>query len=370
MKKLEKRNVIGIKAGIVGIVCNLILFTSKLVIGTLSHSFAILADAINNLSDSLSSIITIIGFKIAAKPADKEHPYGHERFEYISGFVISIIMLYLGVDIIKSSVKDILDPQPMQISKAMIAVLLFSIIVKAGMSVYYRKKAKEADSEVLVANAQDSRNDVLITGTILIGVFIQYFFNFRVDTYLGIMIAIFIIYSSIMMVREFMNELLGNRPDKETLAIIKAILCQNTKIEGYHDLMVHNYGKFHVYGVVHVEVDAKLSLIEAHDIIDAIEREIKEATRIDIVIHLDPLDMDSPEILRIQRVIKQYLVEFCEGCKFHDLRIINDVLIFDVVLSESLKHKPEQIKDEIIAYLRSEGISYELEITMDTDQLI
>ena len=176
MKNLENRNVIGIKAGIVGIICNLILFTLKLIVGTLSHSFAILADAINNLSDSLSSIITIVGFKIAAKPADKEHPYGHERFEYISGFVISIIMLYLGVDIIKSSVKDILNPMPMQISKAMVVVLVISIIVKLGMSLYYSKKAKEADSEVLVANAKDSRNDVFITSSILFALFIQYYF--------------------------------------------------------------------------------------------------------------------------------------------------------------------------------------------------
>lgn len=370
MKNLENRNVIGIKAGIVGIICNLILFTLKLIVGTLSHSFAILADAINNLSDSLSSIITIVGFKIAAKPADKEHPYGHERFEYISGFVISIIMLYLGVDIIKSSVKDILNPMPMQMSKAMVVVLVISIIVKLGMSLYYSKKAKEADSEVLVANAKDSRNDVFITSSILFALFIQYYFNLRIDTYLGIIIALFIIYSSITMLREFMNELLGSRPDTDTLLKVKQILCDNPQIEGYHDVMIYNYGTFHVYGVVHVEVDAKLSLIEAHNIIDAIEREIKKETNIDLVIHLDPLDMDSPEILNIQRVIKSYLKESCEGCKFHDLRIINHVLRFEIVLCDGLKHEPDRIKQEITAYLRSEGIQYELEITMDTDQLI
>ncbi|WP_323611949.1 cation diffusion facilitator family transporter [Erysipelothrix enhydrae] len=370
MKNLENRNVIGIKAGIVGIVCNLILFTLKLIIGTLSHSFAILADAINNLSDSLSSIITIVGFKIAAKPADKEHPYGHERFEYISGFVISIIMLYLGVDIIKSSVKDILNPMPMQMSMAMIFVLVFSIMMKLGMSFYYAKKAKAADSDVLVANAKDSQNDVFITGSILLSLFIQYYFDLRIDTYLGIIIAVFIIYSSITMLREFMNELLGSRPDTDTLLKVKQILCDNPKIEGYHDVMIYNYGKFHVYGVVHVEVDAKLSLIEAHNIIDVIEQKIKKETNIDLVIHLDPLDMDSPEILNIQRVIKKYLREACDGCKFHDLRIINHVLRFEIVLCDALKHEPERIKQEITEYLRSEGIKYDLEITMDTDQLI
>ncbi|MBK2402252.1 MULTISPECIES: cation diffusion facilitator family transporter [Erysipelothrix] len=370
MKNLENRNVIGIKAGIVGIICNLILFTLKLIVGTLSHSFAILADAINNLSDSLSSIITIVGFKIAAKPADKEHPYGHERFEYISGFVISIIMLYLGVDIIKSSVKDLLNPQPMQMSQAMIFVLVSSIIVKIAMALYYSKKAKEVDSDVLVASAKDSQNDVYITGSILLALIVQYYFKVRIDTYLGIIIALFIIYSSVMMLREFMNELLGSRPDGDTLQKVKEILCRNSNIEGYHDLMIHNYGKYHIYGVVHVEVNATLSLIEAHNIIDAIEREIKEETNIDLVIHLDPLDMDSPEILNIQQVIKHYLRDSCAGCTFHDLRIINNVLRFEIVLCDALKHEPDRIKHEITEYLREEGIPYELEITMDTDQLI
>lgn len=367
---LTQRNNEGIKAGVVGIFANFSLFAAKMVIGTLASSHSIVADAINNLSDFLSSLITVIGFRIAAKPADKEHPYGHERFEYISGFIISIIMLYLGLDVIQSSIGGILSPTPLDTSKWTTIVLSLSIVVKLAMSFYYKAKANKIQSEVLLANQKDSLNDVIITSSILLGIFVDNHFGIRLDSYIGVGLSIFIMYSALMMIRDFINDLMGTRPDEETLNIVEEELKACPEILGYHDLLIHNYGKYHTFGSVHVEIDDRLELVKAHDIVDSIERSINEKTKIDFLIHLDPLDMTDPEIKEIQKIIKQVLVENYEGLKFHDLRLIHGRLMFDIVHDEIAKYDEDEIIKNIEDALALAGYTYKLEVRFDLNQLI
>ncbi|QIK70884.1 cation transporter [Erysipelothrix sp. HDW6C] len=370
MKDSYERNKIGMKAGLLGLSANLLLSISKIVIGTIANSQAIIADGINNASDSMSSLITVVGFKIAGKPADKEHPYGHERFESIAGFVISLIMIYLGIDILRTSFGEIFTTTPLNVSVYTFGVLILSITVKGFMAWYYTKQANRIDSDMLHASSQDSKNDILMTGSILIGILIQWWFGFNIDAYMGMSIALFIIYSAVMMVRDFVNDLMGTRPDETQLHQIKDILDNEQKIIGYHDLLVHNYGKYNTYASVHIEINQVTSLVEAHEIIDSIEHEVYEETNINLVTHLDPLDIDSEEMTTIYDIIKRYIRANYPGVTFHDVRIIHERLMFDLVLDEACDYESEVIIEGLRRELGNNNIAYALDITIDTQQLI
>lgn len=368
MSSIKNRNRSGMRVGIVGLSVNLILTLAKIIAGILSQSQSLIADGINSLSDSLSSIITVFGFYIAGKPADKDHPYGHERSEYIAGFTIAIITAYLGLDIAISSAKSLLSNNRPNIGFFPIMVMIFSMILKFFLVIYYQRQSKALNSSMLDASAQDSRNDIFMTGGILIALFIGNYVKISVDAILGLCVSIYIMYTAFQMVIGFMDNLLGNRPDEKTLKQIKKLLDNDKSIFGYHDLLVHQYGIQTAYGSVHVELDQSMSLIKAHDIIDRLENEIYDLTSIRITAHADPLDIDNIEMHTIFQLIKSYLRNHYPQASFHDLRLSQGILYFDVVLN-GLTCEGD-ITLELGELLIRNNIKYPIKIDFDIQQLI
>lgn len=356
------------RAGFIGIISNLSLTLLKIYVGLISKSQAILADGINSFSDTLSSIITSVGFYIAGKPADKDHPFGHERSEYIAGFSVAMITLYLGITIGLESIQSILKGLQPIWNIWTIYVLILSVVIKIWLSVYYAKASKKINSAMLLASSQDSKNDVLMSSSILIAMLTSRFLNINIDGILGFLIALYIIWNAIKMVKEFINELIGNRPSDELLVNIKDILENNDSIFGYHDLLVHTYGGDSIYGTVHVELDQNMSLIKAHDIVDRLEKEILKKTSVSIVAHADPLDLDNIELHTTFQLIKRYLKSNYPQASFHDLRLIHNTLYFDIVLN-GLKCE-DDITLGIAELLVANKIMYPVKITFDTHQFI
>ncbi|WP_407856865.1 cation diffusion facilitator family transporter [Enterococcus hailinensis] len=339
--KGNKRTSVGILAGILGLISNLLLFLAKFFIGSLSGSVSIMADAMNNLSDTASSVITLAGFKIAGKPADEGHPYGHERFEYISGFVISILVTYVGFRFLDSSFLKILHPSSISLSPIVYIVLGLSILMKFWQAHMYRSLGKDIQSDTLKATAQDSINDVYTTIAVLLSAIIEWFSGWRIDGYIGFLIALYIIYSGIKMIMSFINDLMGGRaPETEILAIRKH-LDNYPDIIGYHDLLIHSYGPNSIFASVHIEVDETWSLTHAHRVIDAIEYDIKENLGFDLVCHLDPYPLDDPDFKRIAPKLKMILKTIHPQLRFHDLRVDKsttpETIYFDLVVPSDLK---------------------------------
>lgn len=368
MQKRSNRNRSGMQTGLVGVLINGLLTFGKISAGVLSNSQSLIADGINSLSDSLSSLITVFGFYIAGKPADKDHPYGHERSEYIAGFTIAIITAYLGLDIAIESSKNLLSSGKPTIDIFPIVIMLLSIILKVFLMVYYNSKAKTLNSTMLKAASQDSKNDILMTSGILFALIVSPFFAFNLDAIIGLIVSIYIIICAVQMILGFMNDLLGNRPDQVTLNKIKSLLDKDNSIFGYHDLLVHQYGNQTAYGSVHVELDQSISLIKAHDIIDKIENEIYNLTSIRITAHADPLDINNIELHQIFQLIKSYLRSNYPQASFHDLRLREGVLYFDVVLN-GLKCESD-ITFELGELLIRNSINYPIKIDFDIQQLI
>lgn len=353
-------------AGLVGFLVNLILFILKFVSGTLFNSVSLVSDAFNNLSDFLSSIITIVGFKVSQKPANKDYPFGYERFEYISGFMISIVMLYIGFETFKKGLSAILNPTTLLIEPIMIIVLIVSMGLKVYLFYYYKFKNKRIGSDVLKAVAQDSLIDVLISVSILLGFMLSQLLNINLDGYLGMLVSLFIIVSSLWMIRGFITDLLGKRPSESKIQIITDILDKQSKLVGYHDLLMHEYGDDTTYGSVHVEVDDRLSLIEAHKIVDEIEREISKTSGYALIVHIDPVDISTRQIKEIHQLLKQTLKSLDPQLTFHDLRLEDNVLGFDVVVSENCLFKDEKILD----ILEITFEDYTLDVVFDHHSLI
>lgn len=374
-RKGNKRTNIGILAGILGLLSNLLLFLAKFLIGSVSGSVSIMADAMNNLSDTASSFITLAGFKIAGKPADKGHPYGHERFEYISGFVISILVIYVGVRFLDSSFLKILHPSSVMLSPLVYIVLVLSILMKFWQSYMYRRLSQVIDSATLKATAQDSINDVYTTVAVLISAMIEWLSGWRIDGFIGFMIALYIIYSGIKMILEFINDLLGGRaPEAEVLAI-RHHLDQYTNIIGYHDLLIHSYGPNSIFASVHIEVNQEWSLPHAHDVIDAIEYDVKEHLGVDLVCHLDPYPLDDPEFKRVAPVLKKILQDIHPYLRFHDLRVDKtttpETIYFDLVVPEDLKKiANSQLQDRISEEYIAQTAPAKLAITFDRTYLL
>ena len=365
---LNKRARTGIKTGAVGIIANLLLFIMKITVGVSSKSAAIVGDAINSLSDFLSSVITVFGFKVAQLPADHEHPYGHARFEMISGFVISIVMLYLGIDLLRESVLQIMNPTSMIVSRFMFGVLIVSIIIKVALLIFYKKMYLQIKSEVILANIKDSQNDIIITSSIIIAMGIQMTYGYRVDAYLAVLISFLIIYSSYKMLREFVRELLGSRPDDRLIDGIQKILDDENDIMGYHDLIIHSYGVSRHYATVHVEVDEKTSLTDAHYVIDAIEHRVESKLDVDLVIHLDPLDLDNPLLIELNQKVQDALIDIHKDLTYHDLRLFHNILIFDVVVKESISLSDQELLKLIQDKMQDEN--YKLKVTFDRNYLL
>lgn len=366
------RGAYGTLAGIVGILCNLVLFAAKLVIGTLSGSVSITADAVNNLSDASSSIMTLVGFRLAQKPEDAEHPYGHARIEYLTGLAVAALILVIGVQLAKSSFSKILHPEPVEFSLALVIVLVLSILVKLWMALFNRTLGKKIDSTSLIATAADSRNDVISTGAVLLAAVIAHFSGWNLDGYIGMLVALFILYSSVGIARETISPLLGEPADPELIRMVKhEVLHFDDRILGVHDLMVHDYGPGQTFASLHVEIDRNQDVIEAHDMIDNIERTFLEQHRIHLTIHYDPVVMDDEKVSRMRRIVGEKLQEIDDRLSFHDFRMVEGPehtnLIFDVVLPYALVGKEQDIQQLLEQKLQEPGMRYYTVITFDAE---
>ena len=348
---LGGREKYGRVAGIVGIVCNLFLSIMKLLVGTVSNSVAITADAVNNISDAGSSIITLVGFRISEKPADEDHPYGHARFEYITGLIISFLILLIGFDILKSSFDKILHPQEIVFSWVTVGVLIASIIVKLWLSSFNKTLGKTIKSSALDATAADSRNDCISTGAVLISTLIANFFNINLDGYMGVAVAVFIIISGIGLVKETVGPLLGQAPSKEIFEKIETEILKYENVLGVHDLMVHSYGPGSYFASAHVEMDANINVLVCHDILDQIERDFKKNYNIHIVVHLDPTVLDCPETNKYKELVRDTLFKIDPVITFHDFRVVMGEnahnVLFDIVVPFGYKIPDDELEQKI-----------------------
>ena len=351
IKSASVREAYGRFAGITGIACNVFLFVCKLAAGIVFGSISVIADAVNNLSDALSSTITTICFRISSKPADEDHPYGHQRMEYIAALIVSFIILFIGYELVCSSVDEILNPSETVFSYLTVAVLCVSIAVKLFMNRMFNFVAKKIDSTVLKANAQDSMNDVLSTTAVLASVIISALTPLTLDGYMGLAVSVFIIISGISLIKETLDPLLGTTPDLDFVKKIETKILSYGGILGIHDLMVHNYGPDKIYASVHAEVSASEDVLISHDIIDNIERDFLREDNVNLVIHMDPIVTDDENVTELKNKIEAILKDISEKLSFHDFRVVfcqsHTNLIFDVLVSYDFELSDEKLGELI-----------------------
>ncbi len=356
----------------VGIASNALLSVMKLVVGIITGSIAITADAVNNVADAASSVITLVGFKLASKPADKEHPYGHQRIEYITGLIVSMVICVLGIEFFTTSVKAIFSPEVTVYSTASLVILAASVIIKLWQCLFYRAVAKHIDSTALIATSQDSRNDAISTAAVLVGALIARIFELNLDGWLGLAVAVFIIRSGVMLVMETADPLLGNAPSAEFVLSIGKRIMEYDGVLGYHDLVVHNYGHDRIFASVHVEVPAEQDILVSHDVIDNIEFDFKK-DGVQLVIHLDPVVTSDEELQEVRREVDAIVAivagELDVALSIHDFRMVRGVthtnLIFDVVVPFECKLSEAEICDIFAAKVRALSHDYNTVISVD-----
>lgn len=357
----------------VGVLCNIILFLIKLTIGLLAGSVSIMADAFNNLTDIGSSVVTLIGFRMSEKPADKEHPFGHGRFEYMSAMFVAIIILLVGFELFKSSINKIINPTELNIEIYTIVLLLISVIIKLWMFLFNKKLGKSINSTSLVATAQDSINDSIATSAVLISIVICSIFGINIDPYIGLLVAAFICYSGIITIKETLDPLLGMPPEKETIDSIVSIVLKNESFVGIHDLIVHNYGPGRSFASLHVEVPADADIVACHEVIDACEKELHNTLGIEVVIHMDPIATNDENTKKIKESIKKAVLEYDSLLSIHDFRMVDGAekinLIFDVVVPNEVKKQDSDIKEEINKICKKLDPRYRAVITIDRDYI-
>ena len=364
------RAAIGTLSGLVGIVCNLLLFAFKLLVGTLTGSVSITADAMNNLSDASGSIVTFIGFRVADKPADEHHPYGHARAEYLSGLGVAALILVIGIELVKTSVKKIFVPTPVEFTTVAAVVLLASIAVKFWMNLFNRSLAKRIDSTALMATAADSRNDCIATFAVLIAAIVEKVTHIPVDGWIGLGVALFILYSGLNLAKDTISPLLGENADTELREKIVDYIVAQPKVLGYHDLMVHDYGPGQRFASLHVEMDCREDPLDCHELIDDMERECLRSHNVHLVIHYDPVVIDDPVLTALKAKVQCLLQAKDSRLSLHDFRMVPGKrhmnLVFDVALPRDLKDQAEALRSWVEDTLNAEGdMVYHVIITFD-----
>jgi cation diffusion facilitator family transporter len=377
LKKIEKENKetqrtkVGQLAGVLGLLSNLVLFIGKFLIGFAAGSVSIMADAMNSLSDTISSVLTLIGFKVAAKPADSEHPYGHERFEYISGLLISLIIALVGFQFLKSSFEKILNPEPIKLSLALFIVLIASIVIKVLQGRMYLTLSKKIDSQTLKATSKDSLNDVYTTLAVLVSALFEWVTNLRIDGYVGFLLALYILYSGYTMVKDFINELLGSRPTDKEIQEMEKKLSSYGSILGYHDLLVHDYGPQNRFASVHIEVDAGMTLTKAHHIIDEIEKDFHNKLDVELVCHLDPVNIRDANYIAIFHRMRSIVLQIDEKLRMHDFRLKSEqILQFDLVIPDDFHLTDTELIDLLQQAVHEKIGTYGLDVTLDHNYLL
>ncbi len=347
----DVRSSVGTLSGVVGIVCNILLFGLKLLIGTVSGSVSITADAMNNLSDATSSIVTLVGFQLAKRPADEDHPYGHARYEYLSGLAVAAMIVIIGFELAKTSVEKILNPTSVELSIYACIVLVGSVAVKFWLCLFNRKLGKDINSSALLATSADSRNDAVATSAVLLAGIIEFVFDIRIDGYMGFAVALFILYSGVMMAKDTISPLLGENASPELKENIISVMGIYPEVLGYHDLMVHDYGPGQRFASIHVEMDHKADPLYCHELIDNLERICLDRHNINLVIHYDPIVTGDAELERLKDIVIVLLKEQDNRISIHDFRIVkgekNTNLIFDIALPADLMSEKKQIKDKL-----------------------
>lgn len=365
----EARERCGKLAGFAGIVSNLLLFALKLLVGIFSNSISVMADAVNNLSDSASSLITVIGFKLAGRPADEKHPYGHARYEYISGLLISCIILVIGFQFLLSSFRKALNPEPVEFSAAALLALAASVVVKLLQGAFYRRIGAAIGSSTLTAAAADSRNDALTTSAVLVSAAVARFTGLNLDGYTGMLVALFILWSGVGLIRDTLDPLLGLAPDRELVASIQEKILGYETVIGLHDLMVHNYGPGRCFSSVHVEFPAGQDIMLSHDIIDNIERDFAREMNIALVIHLDPVVTDDPALDALKRQVGEIALSIDPVLSIHDFRMvagpIHTNLIFDVVVPSGFKLEDAALLERFDREIKTVNEAYFCVVNVD-----
>ena len=356
-------------AGIVGIICNVLLFAGKLLAGAISGSVSVTADAVNNLSDASSSIVTLIGFRLAARPADEEHPYGHARMEYLSGLAVAAMIILIGTELVKSSFQKILHPEAVEFSALTAIVLTVSILLKLWMALFNRKLGRKISSAALTATAADSRNDVIAAGAVLLACVVGAWTGLKIDGYVGLLVALFIICSGIGIAKDTIDPLLGAKPDEELVRAIAYLMTSHVNILGFHDLMVHDYGPGQCFASVHAEMDSREDPLLCHDVLDDIERDALRELRVHLVIHYDPIVTDDAELNHMRTFVQETIRAIDPELTLHDFRMVRGAqhtnLIFDLVIPYSLVGKQAELKHRIDARVQQEDRKYYTVITFD-----
>ena len=370
-KKKADRIRIGKLASILSILLNLLLFGGKLLAGLLSGTISIVADAFNNLSDATASIVSFVGFRLSAQPPDADHPFGHARYEYISGMLVAALILVMGYELVKSSIEKIFSPSGSTLSALTVTILAASIAVKFGMFLMNRYFAAKIDSTVLKTTALDSRNDALITSVVLASAAIEHFSSLQIDGFTGFAVALFILYSGVKLIKETIDPLLGTGGKTEIRNGIANIVRLHPKVLGFHDLLIHDYGPEQCFATIHLEIDQHESSVACHELIDHIERRCMKLLGVHLVAHYDPVITDDPELSRLRESAENALFRIDESLSLHDFRVVqkdNHIrLVFDVPLPDRLRNQKEDIRrfitDEIC---KDEGAQLDIRITFDT----
>lgn len=366
----DDRVSIGVRAGWLGLGSNLVLFIGKFLIGLSAGSVSIMADAINSLTDTASSLLTLIGFRIAGKPADSEHPYGHARFESISGFVVSLLITFVGGQFLLSSINKIITPEHIRLSPMLFVVLIFSIGIKVWQGLMYRSLSKKIDSATLQASGQDSINDVITTVAVLLSAIVEWLTGWRVDGYVGLLIALYILYNGIQMIRTFINDLLGSRPTEAELTEMEERLASYQTILGFHDLLVHNYGPSNRFASVHIEVDDTWTLNQAHQVIDQIEHDFFTQLQVELVCHLDPVPIHDPHYRQLRQAVKRLLRMIDPQLRMHDFRVSGEKIYFDLVIPNEALYPDAAIRKMMQEKMTEELGNYVVDITFDHSYLL
>lgn len=364
------RNSLGIISGLVGILCNVMLCAAKFVLGTLTGSVAITADALNNLSDAASNIVTIVGTKLAAKPVDKEHPFGHGRIEYVSALVVAFLIFLMGIELGKSSFNKILHPTQLKFNFIYVVVIVLAILVKVWMS-YFNKKLYDKSGNInLKAVSQDSLNDCISTGATVIAMIVCHVFTVPwFDGVIGLFVSAYIIFSGIGIVRDILNPLLGQPPSQELVKEIEGIILSENLIIGVHDLIVHDYGPGRIIASAHAEVPADVDIMLAHDVIDNIEQRIYNELNIIICLHMDPIVINDDEVEEYRTLCADIIKSYNANYTFHDFRMVKGEthtnLIFDVVIPFEKNCSKQQIMDDLSALFKQQDEKLEIRITVE-----
>lgn len=363
---------IGKLSGAVGIICNCLLAAGKLIVGHMTSSMSITADGLNNLSDGASSIVTLLGFKLAEKPADRKHPYGHARIEYIAGLTVAVMILFIGLELGKSSVEKFINPEPIEFSFTAVWVLFASILVKLFMMLFNLKMGRRINSNALLATAADSRNDVMTTSAVLAASIVEHFYDVRIDGVMGIAVSLFILYSGIKLAGETMSPLLGEGANPELQKQITDYINGCPMVLGCHDLMVHDYGPGRRYASIHVEIDKNEDPMACHARIDRMERECLKNYGTHLVIHYDPVVTDDPEVNSTKRLVNTIIKVRDGRLTIHDFRMVDDgesvKMSFDMILPEDLRGQEQSIKETVEKALNSlDSKKYYADITFDME---